>query len=143
MASSVPRKFKLRLLDTNYDLSAVSSPIALLIGATGFSAYDPATDEFIDDLTDELADASYARKALTSWTVAENVGGHDVRLTCDPATWLALAGGEDAAAVVIADNDTAADGTSPIIAVIDTADLTSNGSDLTYTPDANDGILYA
>lgn len=141
MASSIPRKFKTRLT-TSYDMSGVTTLKAMLINATGMAAYNQATNEFASDFTaNELSDASYARQTLTSVTIAENAGGHEVRVTSDAATWSALAGGEVAAGIVIVDTDTGVDATSPVWAVLDNADLTTNGSDVTFTPNATDGII--
>jgi hypothetical protein len=80
-------------------------------------------------------------QALASKTKAKDVTNDRIVFSAAALAWLAVAAGATVGWVVIFKFVTNDAGSTPI-AVIDVADVATNGSDLTLAPDATNGYFY-
>lgn len=129
-------------------LQAASAAVPLnLVGDAGVkvmlvnTSYTPDKDhDFVASITGgtskELSGTGYTagfggsgRKALSSKTVTKDNGADVAYFDAADVTWTAINAGTIGYAVVI--KEVTSDADSPILAVIDVADLVTNGSDYT------------
>lgn len=121
----------------------VSSTTIKALFLTTTTPYTPNKDhEFVSDLVaSEAAGTGYAggfggagRKALANKTIADDLTNDRVQFKADnPAAWtgLNLTSGSIAYVVICAEGT--ADTDSPVLALLDPADLVTNGGDVTLT----------
>jgi hypothetical protein len=105
------------------------------------SGYTPAQDthEFISDLTNECADASYSRVTLTTKALTYDGATNKVKYTADPIVFTGL---DETFRTLVLAVDSGSDATSRLLKWSDyTTDQTANGVDTTITPDATDGLM--
>lgn len=151
MASTTSNKLRQLLLQ-----AASASPALNLIGDAGVkvilasTAYTPDKDhDFADSITGggtkELSGTGYAagfggsgRKALASKTVTKDNATDAAFFDAADVTWTGINAGTIGYAVVIKEVTNDAD--SPILCVVDVADLVTNGSDYTLQW-ATDGVF--
>jgi len=114
----------------------------LILSPTGASAFD-VDNEFVADVdANEVTNSSgtgYERKTLASKTVLFDEANDRVEYDADNPTYTAISTNEDLAGAVIF-KDTGDDATSPLIAFIEFADLSTNGSDVELQINA-DGLF--
>lgn len=109
-------------------------------------AYTPNPDQnFVSEVTNELAGGTYARKTLTGVAYTEDDAGDRAIFTSDPVAWTALAtvaAGQVAGWMVIFEDMGGADTGNHLVVALDITDVTTDGSDLTVTPNAA-GWIFA
>lgn len=80
-------------------------------------------------------------QTLASKSKTKDTTNDIIAYTAAALTWSAVAGGSTIGWIVIYKFVTNDAGSTPI-AVIDVVDTPTNGSDITYTPDATNGLFY-
>lgn len=131
MASTIyPQGLKV-FLETVRHLEEAQMKVVLVDGTV---TYNVAHD-FYDDISAGVVDGT-APIALTNplVTVASNVLKFDADDT--GLTWSSVSDANNVGAAIVF-NDTGTPSTSPIVAFLDAADLTTNGSDVTLTFNAS------
>lgn len=101
---------------------------------------DPDHDFVASVASDEVADASYARKTLASKTETVDDVNNRVKFDCADIVWTALAGGDTVSAVVIY-LEVTNDADSILLAYYDVPNQVTSGTDYTFAPHA-DGLAY-
>mgnify|MGYP000191501644 CR=1 FL=1 len=138
MASVVFNRGKFRIMSR----AAVGTFKALLAQP----AYTPNPDQnFVSEVTNELTGGTYTRKTLTGVAYTEDDAADRAIFTSDAVAWSALAtvaAGQQAGWLVIFEDMGGADTGNHLIVAHDITDVTTDGNDLTVTPNAA-GWLYA
>jgi hypothetical protein len=132
MASKLYLKGRAALHAGDIDLAG-----ATIVAILCSSSYTPNqdTDEFVDDLTNELTGGGYARVTLTGKAISTDAGTNVTKWTADPIVFPALTG--TFRYMVLAVNS-GSDATSRLIKYSDyTTDQTATGVDVTITPHAS------
>jgi hypothetical protein len=149
MANFVYNKAKRKLLTADIDLNADDIRI-LAVKAAGSTTTDTEDDaEFIGSFTTlgEIVATNYVRKAVTGEAVADDAANNRAEFTFSAVTWTALGGAvNDTIGAFIVYKHVTNDADSIPILYIDTATgvglpYTTNGADLTFTPNA-EGVLH-
>lgn len=138
MASVIYTPFKAKSVDGTLDLDTDDFRVLPVGGSTTADTEEDA--EFLDDFTtlDEL-DATNQRKTLAGEAVATDTANDRAEWTHNAVTWTAANFGT-IAGFVYYEEGSGTDATRAVVAFIDTADLVTNGGDVTLTPDA-EGVL--
>lgn len=135
MASITTNYLRKQLLTAGIDLESAAGFKAMLL-STG---YTPDKDhDFVNDISaNELSGTGYAsgfggsgRKTLASRTLTQDDSGDVAYLDCDDITWTAIDAGTIGYIAVVQEVTTDAD--SPIIAIIDVANVTTDGGNYTW-----------
>ncbi len=91
---------------------------------------DPATHNFVSNVTNELSGSGYARAVLTSRAITRNDGVDKIYFSADEIPFLAINAGICGGAVIYkrvgSDDSTPAD--DPLFAFLTTAQITTNGT---------------
>lgn len=146
MASIVYNRAKSEFLKANIDWLDDTIKV-LLVDAD----YVPNPDHnFVSSVSsEELSGTGYTggfagsgRKTLANKTVTQDDTNDRAAATADPSTWTAINAGTAAYAIVY--KSVSSDADSPLIACIDIANVTFNGTDYTinWQSAANGGIVY-
>jgi len=103
------------------------------------------THDFLNDITDIYGGTS--KQQLDSQAVAIDLALDQVEITAAAEVFsaVAISGTDTVEAVIVFDNAPATDATRPLVAHDDGGSgfgLTPNGSNITYTPDPTNGIIY-
>lgn len=131
MASKIYAKGLMELLSSARHCEEAGVKVVLVDGTVTFNQLH----DFLDDISAGIVDGT-AAIALTNPVVTESAGV--VKFDADDTglTWSAVSDVNDVGAAIVY-NDTGTPGTSPLIAFLDAADLTTNGSDVTLTINAS------
>lgn len=128
MASRLYNEGALKLLDRTVDY--ISDNIAVLLVDNTYS-FD-VSHEFVDDLSGEAVNdtgSGYARIALEGKDISLNASANAVVFDSNDVSYTAIATTNTLAGAVLY-KDTGSDATSDLVAFIDFADLSTNGSDV-------------
>lgn len=125
-------------------VSLVSDTIKVILVT---SAYTPDADhDFASDLTNELSGTGYTggfagagRKTLAGKAWSTDTVNNRVEFTFSAATWTAINAGSPKYAILV--KEITNDAASRLIGYLDLGTVTTNGGDLTITPDATLGAL--
>ena len=128
--------------DRTIDLAADTIKV-ILVTAT----YTPNKDHaFASDLTNELSGTGYTggfagagRKTIGSKAFATDTTNDRVTFTFGAVTWTAINAGSPKYAILV--KEITNDAASRLIAYLDLGTVTTNGGDLTITPDATNKAL--
>jgi hypothetical protein len=132
------------VLDRTIDLSADTIKIILVT-----SSYTPNKDhDFADDLgANELSGTGYTggfagsgRKTIGSKAFSTDTTNDRVEFTFGAVTWTAINAGSPKYAILV--KEITNDAASRLIGYLDLGTVTTNGGDLTVTPDGTTGALY-
>jgi hypothetical protein len=136
MSNTIYTQAKQSFLNAQINLSSDTIKAALVS-----SAYVPnfATDQFQSAITA----ATLAGTTDQTLTGKSETGG---KFTCSPVTWPAVPNGEIAKYIVFYDAAGGSAGTNRLICCEDTTTgvtlpATANGGDITFTPDASNGLF--
>lgn len=130
------------VLDRTIDLAADTIKLILVT-----SAYTPDKDhDFANDLTNELSGTGYTsgfggagRKTIGSKAFSTDTTNDRVEFTFGAVTWTAINAGSPKYAILV--KEITNDAASRLIAYLDLGTVSTNGGDLTITPDAIAGAL--
>jgi len=134
MASNVYNKGMFKLVDKGAgSVDFLNDTIKVMVlSPAGASAFD-ISNEFVSDVsTNEVTNATgsgYERKTLANKDVRLDEANNRVEYDADNPEFLAINTNEQLATAIIF-KDTGDDATSPLLAMIDFADLTTNGTDV-------------
>lgn len=128
--------------DRTIDLAADTIKIILVT-----SAYTPDKDhDFASDLTNELSGTGYTggfngagRKTIGSKAFATDTTNDRVTFTFGAVTWTAINAGSPKYAILV--KEITNDAATRLIAYLDLGTVTTNGGDLTITPDGTNKAL--
>jgi hypothetical protein len=128
--------------DGTIDLNADTIKVILVT-----SAYTPNKDhDFADDLTNELSGTGYTggfngsgRKTIGSKAFSTDTANDRVEFTFGAVTWTAINAGSPKYAILV--KEITNDAATRLIAYLDLGTVTTNGGDLTITPDGTAGAL--
>jgi hypothetical protein len=128
--------------DRTIDLVADTIKIILVT-----SAYTPDPDHaFASSLTNELSGTGYTsgfggagRKTIASKAFATDLTNNRVTFTFAGVTWTAINAGSPKYAILV--KEITNDAATRLIAYLDLGTVTTNGGDLTITPDATNKAL--
>lgn len=128
--------------DRTIDLAADTIKLILVT-----STYTPDKDhDFAADLTNELSGTGYVagfagagRKTIGSKTFSTDTTNDRIEFTFGAVTWTAINAGSPKYAILV--KEVTSDADSRLIAYLDLGTVTTNGGDLTITPDATAGAL--
>ena len=143
MASLTTNYLRKQLLTAGIDIESDSGVKAMLVG----TGYTPDKDhDFANDVSgSELSGTGYTggfngsgRKSLASRALTQDDSGDVSFIDCADLTWTAIDAGTIAYIVII--KEVTSDSDSPIIAVIDVANVTTDGGNYTWQV-AADGFL--
>ena len=143
MASITTNYLRKQLLTAGIDIENDSGVKAMLLS----TAYTPNKDhDFVDDINaNELSGTGYAggfagsgRKTLASRAIVQDDSGDVSYADCADITWTAINAGTIGHIAII--KEITNDAASVIIAIIDTADVTTDGGNYTWQV-AADGFL--
>ena len=81
-------------------------------------------------------------QTVTTKTKTKDTTNHIEKFSFDAVTWSAVATGSTVGWIVIYKFVTNDAGSTPIAAIDVNPDVPTNGSDMTYTPDATNGAFY-
>ena len=130
------------VLDRTIDLVADTIKVILVT-----STYVPDPDHnFADDLTNELSGTGYAggyagsgRKTTATKSFDTDTVNNRVEFTFAGVTWTAINAGSPKYAILV--KEITNDAATRLVAYLDLGTVTTNGGDLTVTPDVTLGAL--
>jgi hypothetical protein len=131
------------VMDGTIDLSSDTLKLILVT-----SAYTPDKDhDFANDLTGELSGTGYTggfngsgRKTIAGKAFETDVTNDRVEFTFSGVTWTAINAGSPKYAILV--KEITNDAATRLVAFLDLGTVTTNGGDLTVTPNATTGALY-
>jgi hypothetical protein len=133
----------LKILDGTFNLGVSATNLKALLVAPGYT-YNPDHDVVSDVVASELSATNYVRKTATL-TPAANDGSNRVEVTVADITWTALGGASNGSvgAIILYKQvgGSQVDASDILIAYLDLADFTTNGSDFTADMAASGGNL--
>lgn len=135
MASRLYNQGALKLLDRTVDYA--SDNIAVLLVDNNYS-FD-ISHEFVSNISGEAVNdtgSGYARVALEGKDISLNASANAVVFDSNDVSYTAISTTNTLAGAVLY-KDTGSDATSDLVAFIDFADLTTNGSDVDLQINAN------
>lgn len=131
------------VLDRTIDLVGDTLKVILVT-----SSYTPDKDhDFANDLAGELSGTGYTggfngsgRKTLAGKAFSTDTTNDRVEWTFDAVTWSAINAGSPKYAIVV--KEITNDAATRLIAYLDLGTVSTNGGDLTVTPNGTTGALY-
>lgn len=135
MASRLYNQGALKLLDRTVDYASDNIAVLLVDNTYSFDV----SHEFVDDLSGEAVNdtgSGYARIALEGKDISLNASANAVVFDSNDVSYTAISTTNTLAGAVLY-KDTGSDATSDLVAFIDFADLSTNGSDVDLQINAN------